>query len=152
MATTFIDYKDHKGFYIAEIFMQLTWHYVNQEIVKNQYSFTNKQKLLWNLHSGINGFDAGYLVLTWDTSLANTTEEQIMVQVLQNVKITLQSKGAYITVEELQAIPTEDEDFKIFYRDPFPTAELVKILDALIQMLQGTWTSTDYNMEINYKY
>lgn len=151
MATTFIDYKEDKGFYIAEIFMQLTWHYVNQEIVKNQYSFTNKAKILRKLHSGINGFNTGYLVLSWDTSLANTTEEQTMVQVLQNVKSTVQSKGAYITVEELQAIPTEDEDFKIFYRDPFPTAELIKILDALIQMLQGTWTSTNFGMKISYK-
>lgn len=151
MSDTKIDYKNGKGFWIAEIFIQLAWHYVNQEIVKNQYSFTNKAKILRKLHSGINGFNTGYLVLSWDNSIINSTEEQTMILVLQTVKTTLQNKGAFISVSELQSIPTEDEDFKIYYRDPFPTVEIIKILDALIQMLQGTWTSTNYSMDIVYK-
>ncbi|WP_343531980.1 hypothetical protein [Pedobacter sp.] len=76
-----------------------------------------------------------------------------MLQVLQNVKITLKSKESYIFVTELQAIPTEDKDFKILYsRNPFPTAELIKIIDALIKMLQGAWDFTNYSMDINYQY
>ncbi len=69
-----------------------------------------------------------------------------MIQVLQNVKTTLQGKGAYISIAELQAIPTEDKDFKRLYRYPFPTSQLRKIIDVLIKMLQGTWGFTNYKM------
>jgi hypothetical protein len=71
------------------------------------------------------------------------------------VKNTLQNKGTFISVNELQAIPTQDRMFKwLFSEKPFPTIDLIKIIDALIQMLQGTWTSTNYDMtaEINWKY
>lgn len=74
-----------------------------------------------------------------------------MLQILKNVKTILQSKGTYISVAELQSIPTEDKNFKNLYnRKPFPTAELIKIIDALIQKLQGAWDSSNYNMDINY--
>lgn len=76
-----------------------------------------------------------------------------MLQVLQNAKVYLQSKGELIIVDELQAIPTEDKDFKLLYsRTPFPIVELIKIIEALIKMLQGNWESDNYNMEIDYRY
>jgi hypothetical protein len=72
---------------------------------------------------------------------------------LQNVKISLQNKGAFISVSELQSIQTNDKDFKYLYsRNPFPVAELIKIIEVLIQMLQGIWASNNYDMDINYKY
>jgi hypothetical protein len=152
MNADFIDYRDNKGFYISNIFMQLLIHYINEELKKSQHIFTNKNKFLYDNESIISGVRAGYFALTWDSTIVNSTEEQTMIQILQTVKTTLQNKGAFISVSELQGIPTSDEDFKIFYRDPFPTAELIKISDALIQMLQGTWTYTNYGMKINYKY
>ena len=147
MARTFIDYKEGKGFEINEVYIQLAFCYIYQEAKKSQYIFSNKQEILESLQDDING----YLVLMWHDDLVNQSDEQTMLQVLQNVKTALQSKGAYISVAELQTIPTEDKDFKRFYgRYPFPISELIKIIDALIQMLQGTWESTNYNMDINY--
>ena len=149
MARTFIDYKEGKGFEINEVYIQLAFCYIYQEAKKSQYIFSNKQEILESLQDDING----YLVLMWHDDLVNQSDEQTMLQVLQNVKTALQSKGAYISVAELQGIPTEDKDFKRLYsRKPFPTAELIKIIDALIKMLQGTWESTNYNMDINYQY
>lgn len=153
MATTKIDYKERKGFYINEAYIQLAFCYIYQEAKKSQYNFSNKQEILESLEDDINGYTYGYLVLMWHEDLVNQSDEQTMLQVLQKVKTTLQGKGSYISVAELQSIPTEDEDFKILYsRKPFPTAELIKIIDALIKMLQGTWDSTNYNMDINYQY
>ena len=151
MARTFIKYKEDKGFEINEAYVQLAFSYIYQEMKKTQYSFSNKQEILESLEDDINGYTYGYLVLMWHDDLVNQSDEQTMLQVLQNVKTALQSKGAYISVAELQTIPTEDKDFKRFYgRYPFPTSELIKVIDALIQMLQGTWESTNYNMDINY--
>ncbi|WP_038331477.1 hypothetical protein [Empedobacter falsenii] len=150
MSTELIDYKN-KGFQISDIYMQLALYYINEELKKNQYIFTNKGYLQRYHESIINGNMAGWFAFLWDEKLSNSLDEQTMLQVLENVKITLQNKGSFISVAELQTIPTEDKDFKRFYgRYPFPISELIKIIDALIQMLQGTWESTNYNMDINY--
>jgi len=155
MATTFIKYQNNKGFHITESFMQLAFYYIHQEIILPNYVFINKQEIIESMEDDINGSTKTYFVLMWHNDLINSTEEQTMIQVLQNVKTTLQNKGAFISVAEMQAIPTEDRTFKwLFCENPFHTADLIKIIDALIQMLQGTWESTNYNMdaEINWKY
>jgi len=154
MARTFLQYKDEKGFEINEAFVQLAIYYIYTEAKKAQYVFSNKQELLEDFEDKINGIQNGCMVLAWyNDVITSSTEEQAMLQVLQNVKITLQSKGAYISVAELQAISTKDEDFKRLYsRKPFPTAELNKIIVALIKMLKGTWDLVNYSMNINYQY
>jgi len=154
MARTFITYKEEKGFEINEVFMQLAINYVYAEAKKAQYVFSNKQELIEDFEDKINGIQNGWMVLGWyDDVITSSTEEHTMLQILQNVKTILESKGKYISIGELQAIPTGDDNFKTLYsRNPFPVAELIKIIDALIKMLQGTWDSTNYSMDINYQY
>ncbi|WP_343534728.1 hypothetical protein [Pedobacter sp.] len=152
MAIELIYYKD-KGFQISDIFMQLAIYYINEELKKNQYIFINKDSLQKYHESIINGHMAGWLVLDWDTIIVNNVEEQTMIQILQIVKTTIRNKGSYISIAELQGIPTIDRDFKLFYsRKEFPTSELIKIVDALIEMLQGTWEFTNYDIDIDYRY
>lgn len=152
MATEFIDYNN-KGFITSDSFIQLALYYINEEFKESQYVFTNKNTLLEYHKSVINGYMAGWFAFLWYEYISNSTEEQIMVQILQNVKITLLNNGSNISISELQAIPTVDNHFKNFYsKKPFPTSELIKIIDALIEMLQGTWTEESYDMDINYKY
>ncbi|QIH35521.1 hypothetical protein [Sphingobacterium sp. DR205] len=153
MATTFIDYKDDKGFYIAETFMQLVTHYIYEEAKKEQYIFSNKEDILEDMEWDINGIHAGYLVLMWHEYFNGAPDEQVMLQVLGNVKKTLQNKGPQISVAELMSIKTEDHVLKyILDKKPFPTAELIRVIDALIQMLEGTWESTNYDMDLNWRY
>lgn len=153
MARTFIDYKENRGFEINESYIQLAFCFIYQEAKKSQYIFSNKDDLIYDLEASINGYRYGYLVLNWDDDLTSSVDEQTMIQILQNVKTTLEAKGTYISVAELQAIPTEDKDFKrLFSRKPFPTAELIKVIDALIKMLEGTWDFTNYSMDIDYQY
>ncbi len=150
MSTELIDYKN-KGFQISDIFMQLLIYYINDELKKSQYAFTNKNSLQRYHESIINGNMAGWFAFLWDSHLENSNDEQTMISVLQNVKTNLQNKGTFISVNELQSIPTIDKYFKQFYnKEPFPTVELIKIVDVLSQMLQGIWTSTNYDMDINY--
>lgn len=152
MAETKIDYKNGKGFWIAESFIQLSWHYVLQEIIKPQYIFVNKQDLIEDFQQDLDGIHAGYLVLSWDDYLESPTEEQTMIQVLQNVKTALQNKGTFISIQEQKTIQTEDHTLEYMLgKKPFPTAELIRVIDALIQMLQGTWDSTNYNMDLNWR-
>lgn len=154
MARTFIHYEQGKGFEINEAFFQLAIYYIYTEVKKSQYIFSNKQEFLEDFEDKINGIQNGWMVLGWyDDVITSPTEVQIMLQVLQNMKSALQGKGAYISVAELQSIPSDDFGFKTLYsRNPFPSAELIKIINALIKMLQGTWDSTNYSMDINYQY
>lgn len=152
MATTFIDYKSNNGFYINESFIQLASFYISQELKKTQYIFADKGELLDSFNSIINGFHNGYIVLSWDGELQNSTDEHTIIQVLQNVKTNMISKGAFISLVELKSILTKDPDFKRLYsKNPFPTSEMIKIIDTLIQLLNGTWQSTNYYLDINYK-
>lgn len=153
MASAFIQYQNGIGFNIAEEFMQLMIYYVQEELEKPQYTFRNKNLFIMGHEGIINGISSGYLTLPWKKILVSIEEEHTMIQILQNVKITLQNKGAVISVSELQSIQTDDEDFKYLYsRNPFPVTELIKVIDVLIQMLKCTWASNNYYMDINYKY
>ncbi len=50
-------------------------------------------------------------------------------------------------------IPTEDLAFKyILDKKPFPTAELIRVMNALIQMLERIWDHKDYQMELDWTY
>ena len=122
------------------------------EAQKAQYSFSDKQEILEDLEENINGLCNGYMTLYWK-NLFDGNDEQIMIQVLQNVKLYLQSKGTNIPVSELMLIPTDDKTLKyMLNKKPFPTAELIRVIDALTQMLQGIWESTNYNMDLNWRY
>ncbi|MGN7866988.1 hypothetical protein [Chryseobacterium sp. 22458] len=151
MATENMDYKG-KGFITSDIFMELALYYIHEELKKDQYIFIQK-RILTNYHlMVINGQMGGWFAFLWDEYISNSSEEQTMVRILQIVKDRIHHKGEYISLAELQAIPTMDDHFKLFYNKPFPTADLIRILDALIRMLQGNWEHEDYDMHINYYY
>lgn len=150
MSDTRIIYKNNKGFWIDEAFMQLVFYYIFNEINKPQYNVTDKPNLLEYMSICINGYVSPSL--GWVSHLTTKTEEQTMIQVLQNVKTTLQNKGAFISIQEQKTIQTEDHTLEYMLgKKPFPTTELIKVIDALIQMLQGTWESTNYNMDLNWR-
>ena len=152
MAKTFINYNENNGFYIGESFIQLAMYYIYTEALKPQYVFSNKANVLLDMKYKIDGIQSTYFTLMWSSLLNGSSDEQSMIAVLQNTRINLQNKGAYIAISELQALDSDDFDFKYFFGKNFPTSELIKIIDALIQIMQGTWTSTNYDMNIDYKY
>lgn len=114
MATENMDYKG-KGFITSDIFMELALYYIHEEFKKDQYIFIQKE-ILTDYHlMVINGQMGGWFAFLWDEYISDASEEQTMVQILQKVKDSICHKGSYISLEELQAIPTMDNDFKIFY-------------------------------------
>lgn len=150
MPVSKITYKQNKGFWVEEIFMQLVYHYIHEELIKPQYLVKDKHILLKSIRDRINGYFIGIMSLGWRNLIETNSEIQTMTQVLENVKTTLKSKGTYISIVELQNISTEDVEFKLYLSNPFPTSDLIEILNALIQMLNGSWTSTDYEMQIDF--
>lgn len=151
MATELMGYKG-KGFITSDIFMQLALYYIHEELKKDQYVFIQKETLTDYHLMVINGKMGGWFAFLWDEYISNSSEEQTMVHILQIVKDRIHHKGAYISLSELESIPRVDGDFKIFYNKPFPTADLINILETLIEMLQGNWDHEAYDIHINYYY
>ena len=151
MPETKITNGDNKGFWIHEIYMQLAYFYIYDELVKQQYIITNKDDLLYSIKFHIDGYSTGSMSLGWENYTQNPNDKQTIITALQNVIINLQNKGTFISSSELLTISSDDDYFKMYYRNPFPVAELIKIIDALIQLLEGNWNSTNYSMDVEYK-
>lgn len=150
MADCKLTYKNNKGFWVHETYAQLIYQLIYAELQKPEYTFSHKQEFLEDCEDIINGISIGYIGLNWIEYLINQADEQTMVQLLQNVITYLQTKGKYIAVTELKAMQTQDEHWKAVMDRNFPVSELIRIFNALIQMLQGTWDSNNYDMKINW--
>lgn len=147
MATTFIDYKEDKGFWVVEDVMELVFQYIYKELKSGKYTFSKIDGLLLDAEHIINGFVRGWLVLMWDEDIQ---EEQEMIRLLEKIVLDLEQKGEYISVEELQTFPSKAEDWKNFWNKPFKTQNLLNIFDAMIKMLKGEWESSNYAMDIDW--
>ncbi|MGL6126889.1 hypothetical protein [Chryseobacterium artocarpi] len=143
-------YKD-KGFWLAKCVAQFAMHYIRLELEKPQYLFTQKEDLLEDLSDNINGYCSGYVGLNWD-NVIEPAEEQIMAEVLRNVKHALENKGTEISADELMSISTEDHTLQYIFDQPFPVSEMVRVISILIQMVEGSWDSTNYEMDLKWRY
>jgi len=153
MGKTWVEYEKDKGFWISEPMMQLVLHYIVEEIEKPEHPLPDKSDLLMLLRWDIDGYTRSYMSIRLFDEIESPEDEQMMIQVLRDVKETLSNRGSHISVEELMNIPTRDMTLKyILDKKPFPTAELIRVTDALIQMLERTWDHKDYQMELNWTY
>lgn len=152
MATTHIDYKEGKGFWIAEIYIELTYEYILQTLEQMNDEITFKEELKDDIHFNINAYAKGMLTLTWHSFLKTLEDEQIMISILESTKILLQSKGNYISVDELNSYEVKKEEMAIKWLKPIKTSEITKIVDTLILMFKGEWNETSYNMDIDYSF
>lgn len=147
MADIKVKYKNNKGFWVVEDVMELAFQYIYKELKTGNYSFSNKDELLMDSKSNINGWSRGYMAFMWHKYLNSPIDEQEMIRLLETILNELNQKGSYISVEEMHAFPSEAEDWKSFWDKPFKTQNLINVFEALISMLKGEWESTNYNMD-----
>jgi len=150
MADVKLDYKQKKGFWIHETYAQLIFQFIYAELQKPQYVFSRKIEILEDCKDIVNGVTNGYMALMWHELLINQSDEETMIQVLKNIIKNLYAKGHSITMAELKSMPSEDEHWKAVMNKDFPVNELIRIFNALIQILEGNWESTNYDMKINW--
>lgn len=153
MAETKIDYKDGKGFWIAEVYMELTYEYILQALHSIEDDLNIREELIWDIEFNIKGFARGMLTLTWHSFLKDKEQIDEMVLVLNNTKNLLLDKGEYISVEELNKYEVKKEDLASHWPKPIQTSEVIKIVDALMLMLQDKWDKpNNYGMDIEYSF
>jgi hypothetical protein len=96
----------------------------------------------------VQGYAFGELWLGWKKYITTEEESKTMIELLENIKINLQNKSPEISTEEIQAIPIDDSHFKRCIASPFPVSELMKITEALTQMVSGTWDIIQNNKNL----
>ncbi|MGQ2983693.1 hypothetical protein [Flavobacterium sp.] len=74
-----------------------------------------------DLEFKVNGYASTYLTLGWDDFINSPSKKSL---------------------EELKALNTEDTHIKHWVK-PFPVHFLIKIINALIQVILGTWAYND---------
>jgi len=152
MATTFIDYNENKGFWIAEIYMELTFEFILQTLEKIEFEAPFKQEFKEDLEFNVNGFAKGMLVLTWHSFIKTNEDEELVIRILNETILLLKEKGEFIPIKELNDYEVKKEEDAAHWPKPFKTAEITKILETLILMLKNEWHETRYGMEIDYSF
>lgn len=153
MGQTYIDYKEGKGFWVAEIYMELTYEYILQALHSIEDDLNIREELIWDIEFNIKGFARGMLTLTWHSFLKNKEQIDEMVFVLNNTRNLLLDKREYISVEELNKYEVKKEDMASNWPKPMKTSEVIKIVDGLILMLQDKWDKpNNYGMDIAYSF
>ncbi|WGH74769.1 hypothetical protein P8625_11840 [Tenacibaculum tangerinum] len=152
MAETKIDYKGGKGFWIAEIYMELTYEYILQALEDSEEIIPFKDDLKEDINFFVNAYGKGMLTLLWFNFIKTDEDEKIMICLLNRAKKILESKGDYIEVDELNGYEEKKEEMASKWPKPIKTTEIIKIIDTLILMLKGEWEETSYSMEIEYSF
>ena len=152
MAKTFIDYKEDIGFWIPEIFMELTYEYVLQTLHAIEGDLSIREELIEDIEFNINGLAKGMLTLTWGSFLKNEEQLNEIVLVLNDTKNLLSNKGEYISVEELNEYEVKKKEMASNWPKPIKTAEVIKIIEAIILMLNDEWDEPNYSMSIDYSF
>jgi len=151
MATTYIDYKEDKGFWIAEIYMELTYEYIKQALEQRIDEIDFKEDLNKDLELFTSGMFKGMLTLTWSTFLKSKHDNK-MISILEDTKTLLQNKGEIITTGELNSYEVKKEEMASIWPKPLKTSEVIKIINILILMFKDEWRETNYAMNIDYSF
>ncbi|MEP0263112.1 hypothetical protein [Dokdonia sp.] len=152
MAKTFIDYREDIGFWVAEIYMELTYEYVLQALNSIEDDLSIREELIEDIEFNINGLARGMLTLTWYSFLKNEEQLNEIDLVLNNAKNLLLDKGEYILVEELNKYEVKKKEMASKWPKPIKTSEVIKIVEALILMLNDEWYEPNYSMNIDYSF
>lgn len=134
----------NSSFLVRDLDMQLMFFYIHEEMLDGRYFFAGKEAFLSRLDFYAKGYAFGEPHLGWSRFLTTGRESETMIVLLGNLIVRLHSKGPEISREEIEAIPVDDFHFKMYLDNPFPVSRLIRIAEALIRMISGSW-----NQEMN---
>jgi len=152
MGETKIDYKENKGFWIAEIYMELTYEYILQALNTSVLDIPFIEEFKEDLLFHTEGLAKGMFVLTWGSFIKTKDDKQLVISILEETRSLLESKGEIILAFELNEFEIKKEEVASKWPNPIKTFEIIKIIDTLILMFKGEWTKTRYGMEIDYSF
>ena len=153
MATTFIDYKKEKGFWIPEIYMELTYEYILQALNSIRSNLSIREEVKEDIKFNTTGLAKGMLTLTWQSFLKGKKQESEMIYILEETIKLLNAKEEFISVKELNSYENKKEEVASSWPKPLRTSEIIKIVEALMLMLKNEWNKpSNYVMEINYSF
>jgi hypothetical protein len=148
---TYIDFNS-KGFWIPEAFVEVLSEYICEIFeVHDMSTFSiNLQRLYRNCNHNRKGESMGMVDISFDSTVTNDTDKTTLIDVLNQTKSLIASKGQELSVNILNEFENRktSDSFKSRWVYPIQTHCLIATIDTILQMLNGTWTSDDYG--VNY--
>jgi hypothetical protein len=95
-----------------------------------------------------NGEAIGMVDIPLDGFLKNDTDKAVFIDLLNQTKALIRSKGPELSIETLDAFESRktSDYFKSPWAFPIQTQSLIATIDIIIQMINGTWTSNNYSV------
>jgi hypothetical protein len=148
---TYIDFNS-KGFWIPEAFVEVLSEYICEIFeVHDMSTFSiNLQRLYRNCNHNRKGESMGMVDISFDSTVTNDTDKTTLIDVLNQTKSLIASKGQELSVNILNEFENRktSDSFKSRWVYPIQTHSLIATIDIILQTLNGTWASDDYG--VNY--
>ncbi|MGY0041042.1 hypothetical protein [Pedobacter sp. NJ-S-72] len=139
-----------KGFWIPESFIEVLSDFIcntYENLGLNTFS-QSLQKIYYECYYNRNGENIGVVNILLDNHISNQTDKNSLINIFEQTKILILSKGIELSIADLNAFENRkaDDYFKSEWRYPIKTQSLVKTIDIMIQLLNGTWQSSNYGV------
>ncbi|MDO3641331.1 hypothetical protein [Mucilaginibacter sp. L3T2-6] len=146
---TYIKFNSH-GFWIHQAFVEVLSDYICQtfeDLGVDTFS-ENLKKIYRICDSNRLGENIGMVGIPFDRTITNNADKVIMLDILNQTKTLIASKGAELSLAMLEAFESRktDDYFRVPWNFPIKTQSLIATIDIIIKVLNGTWTSDNYSV------
>lgn len=147
--TAYITFKS-KGFWIPECFIEVLSDYICEtfeSIGINTFS-KNVENVYMSCKFNREGSLIGMVNISLDRNITNDEDKATLINVLNQTKTLIASKGPKLDIETLDAFESRkvDDYFKSSWAFPIKTQSLTATIDIIIQMLKGMWDLDNYSV------
>ena len=147
--TTYLKYQNH-GFWIPQYFLEVLSEYICETFENIGITTFSQglQDIYGDCDSNRKGESIGMVNILFEESVTNSDDEAALINVLDQTKTLLLSKGAELSVTTLEDFESRkaDDYFKNTWAFPIKTNSLTATIDIIIQLLNGTWNSDNYGV------
>ncbi|OCX54251.1 hypothetical protein BEL04_08315 [Mucilaginibacter sp. PPCGB 2223] len=138
------------GFWIHQAFIEVLSEYICEtfeSIGVNTFS-AGLQKIYGYCDFNRQGANVGMSNILFDNGITSVEDKTAMIDVLNQTKTLIASKGPELSIATLEAFESRktDDYFKIPWSFPIKTQSLIATIDIIIQVLNGTWAYDDYSV------
>lgn len=137
--------SNDKGFWINDHLLQIVCWYIVETIDRQSQikEIWLKKDLRDHFYNNAIGMFNGFMHLNFSEYLANNDQKKIFDNILIDTKKLVFQKGEAISINELNQIErNKDIELRSEWQSPFETARIIKIIDALEQLIAGKLTLT----------
>lgn len=138
------------GFWIRPSYIEVLSEYVCETFESIGVSTFSQglQNIYIECDSNRKGENIGMVDILFDLFITSSNDKTSLMNLFEQTKTLIFSKGSQLSIEildEFEKRKTVDED-KIHWAFPIQTSSLAATVNIMIQVLNGTWASNNYEV------